>query len=310
VHAEASVVVVTYNSARDIARLIDGLRVAARDRPIRLIVVDNDSSDDTVGLVRSEEDVVLVESGGNLGYAGGINVGLPFTENSDNVLFLNPDLVVAPDTVTRLLEVVGQDRVGAAVPLIREEDGAVFPSLLHEPSLMRCLCDAVLGRDMCSRLGLPSEQIIRRESYSVPNDVDWAMGAAVLVPAAVARDVGPWNDSFFLYAEEIDYMRRIRARGLRIRFDPSAVVTHRGGGSGSSIDLEALKAVNRVRYIETYHGPIYSVAFRAAVALRHALRSYRAEHRHVLGVLLRRRRWRDLPGPTVNGKPTTVSGNE
>jgi GT2 family glycosyltransferase len=303
-------VVVTYNSASDISRLTDGLRVAASDRPVRLIVVDNDSSDDTVALIRSEEDVVLVESGGNLGYAGGLNAGLPFTENSDNVLFLNPDLAIAPDTVTRLLEVVSQDRVGAAVPLIREEDGAVFPSLLHEPSLIRCLCDAVLGRNICSRLGLPSEQIIRRESYSAPHEVDWAMGAAVLVPADVVRAVGPWNESFFLYAEEIDYMRRIRTRGLRIQFDPAAVVTHRGGGSGSSIDLEALKAVNRVRYIETYHGRVYSAAFRAAVALRHALRSYRAEHRHLLGVLLRRRRWRDLPGPTVNGKPTTASGND
>ena len=97
--------VVTYNSARDIPRLIDGLRVAASDRAIRLIVVDNDSSDDTVGILRSEQDVVVVESGGNLGYSGGLNVGLSFTGSCDNVLFLNPDLAVAPDTVTRLLEV-------------------------------------------------------------------------------------------------------------------------------------------------------------------------------------------------------------
>ena len=129
------------------------------------------------------------------------------------------------------------------------------------------------------------------------------MGAAVLVPAAVARDVGPWNESFFLYAEEIDYMRRIRTRGLRIQFEPAAVVRHRGGGSGSSIDLEALKAVNRVRYIEIYHGRVYSAAFRAAVALRHALRSYSAEHRHVLAILLRRRRWLELPGATHSTRP-------
>jgi GT2 family glycosyltransferase len=217
------------------------------------------------------------------------------------VFFLNPDLVLAPDTVTRLLEVAGKDRVGAAVPLILEDDGTIFPSLLHEPSLLRCLCDAVLGRNICSRLGLPSEQDIRRESYSTPHEVDWAMGAAVLVPAPVVRDVGPWNESFFLYAEEIDYMRRIRMRGLRIQFEPSAMVRHRGGGSGSSVDLEALKAVNRVRYIEIYHGSAYSAAFRASVALRHALRSYRAEHRHVLAFVLNRRRWAELPGREPGG---------
>lgn len=299
-HADVSVVVVTYNSARDISELIDHLRVAAHDRSIRLIVVDNHSSDDTVGIVQAEKDITLIESGGNLGYSGGINVGLPLTGNCDNVLFLNPDLAIAPDAVTRLLGAADQDRVGAVVPLILDEDGAIYPSLYREPSLIRCVCDAVLGRNICSLLGLPSESDIRRESYDEPHDVDWAMGAALLVPAAVASEVGKWNEVFFLYAEEVDYFRRIRTRNLHIRFEPSAVVKHRGGGSGRSPDLAALKAVNRIRYIEMYHGSVYSAIFHAAVALRHALRSYNAVHRHTLAVVLRRRRWRELPHDTSN----------
>ena len=59
--------VVTYNSASDISQLIDDLRLAARDRPIRLIVVDNQSSDDTVNVVRAHDDIILVESGGKPG---------------------------------------------------------------------------------------------------------------------------------------------------------------------------------------------------------------------------------------------------
>jgi GT2 family glycosyltransferase len=91
-HADAAVVVVTYNSASDISQLIDDLRVAAQDRTLRVIVVDNQSSDGTTEIVRAHADVKLVESGGNLGYAGGINVALPFTEPCDAVLILNPDL--------------------------------------------------------------------------------------------------------------------------------------------------------------------------------------------------------------------------
>ena len=83
VHADAAVVVVTYNSASDIAELIADLRVAADDHALRVIVVDNQSSDETVAIVRSHPDVELVESGGNLGYAGGINVALPFTHPCD-----------------------------------------------------------------------------------------------------------------------------------------------------------------------------------------------------------------------------------
>lgn len=91
--------VVAYNSAADLPDLIDDLRRAARDCRVRLIVVDNQSSDGTVDLVRAHEDVELVETGGNLGYAGGINAGLRVVGDCDAVLILNSDLGLAHDTL-------------------------------------------------------------------------------------------------------------------------------------------------------------------------------------------------------------------
>ena len=293
--ADVATVVVTYNSARDIPLLIDGLRVAAHDRPIRLVVVDNLSSDETVSFLRGQDDVILVESGANIGYAGGINVGLRNIGSCEHVLFLNPDLELAVDTVARLVDIAGEPRLGAVVPLVLDGDGAIHPSLGREPSLLRALGDAVVGGNICALLGLPAEMDYRKESYLHSHDVDWATGAALLVPAAVAREVGNWNEAFYLYSEEVDYFRRIRTSGRRIRFEPSAVVKHRAGGSGRSPDLAALQAVSRIRYIETYHGSAYAKAFRAVVALRHALRSYDPVHRHILGFVLRRKRWPELP---------------
>jgi GT2 family glycosyltransferase len=80
-------------------------------------VVDNQSSDGTADIVRTHMDVRLIESTENLGYAGGINAGLPFADPSDAVLILNPDLALAPDTVTRMLAATTADRIGAVVPL-------------------------------------------------------------------------------------------------------------------------------------------------------------------------------------------------
>jgi GT2 family glycosyltransferase len=300
-HADVGVVVVTHNSARDVPLLIDGLRVAAHDRRIRLIVVDNQSSDDTVSLVRAQEDIILVESGGNRGYSGGINAALPMVGRCENVLILNPDLELAPDAVPRLIAAADEAGVGAVVPLILDGDGAIHPSLGREPSLIRGIGDALFGGNICALLRLPSEFDYRKESYLHAHDVDWATGAALLVRAAVAREVGDWSEAFFLYSEEVDYFRRIRTSGWRIRFAPSAVVKHRAGGSGRSRDLAALQAVNRIRYIETYHGSAYSAMFRAVVALRHALRSYDPVHRHALAFVLRRKRWREL----THSKPPT-----
>ena len=294
-YANVAVVVVTYNSASDISLLIDDLRVAALDRPLRVIVVDNHSSDGTADIVRGHTDIRLIESGENLGYSGAINVGLRFVGQCDTVLILNPDLRLAPDTVTRLLGALDDDRIGAIVPLMLDEDGGMWVSLRREPSLTRAIGDAFLGsRVWRNRPGFLSEHDYRPASYLEAHDVDWATGAALLIPAAVVGEVGDWNEEFFLFSEETDYLRRIRECGRRIRFEPSAVVQHRRGGSGTR-ELATLMAVSRVRYAERHHGWAYSAVFRAVVALAELLRFNDPVHRHTLGVLLNRRRWGQLP---------------
>lgn len=302
-HADAVVLVVTYNSASDVPSLIVDLRIAAQDRPIRVIVVDNQSSDGTAEVIRAHSDINLIESGGNLGYAGGINVGLPFVGRCDAVLILNPDLTLGPNAVTRLLGALDDHQIGAVVPLILDEDGATYTSLRREPSLSRAIGDALLGRRFRARPGFLSEIDYRPRDYVEAHDVDWATGAAVLVRASLARELGDWNEEFFLYSEETDYFRRVRESGHLVRYEPSAVVKHRRGGSGTSPALATLMAVNRVRYAELHNGAMFTVLFRAAVALAEALRSYDPDHRRTLAVILNRSRWRELPQAT---KPPTV----
>lgn len=304
-NADVAVVVVTYNSASDISQLVDDLRVAGRNRALRVIVVDNQSSDDTAALVRTHPDVELVESGGNLGYAGGINVALPLTEPCDAVLIFNPDLRVKPDAVNRLLESLAADpRVGAVVPRILDMDELTYPSLRFEPSVTRALGDAFFGSKLwVDRPAILSEFDNRADSYLYAHDVDWATGAALLIRAEVARELGKWNEAFFLYSEETEYFRRVRERGYLVRFEPLAVVQHRLGGCGTSPALATLLAVNRVRYAELYHGPLYSAMFRASVVLAELLRSYDPAHRRTLAVVTNRSRWRELPAAT---KPLVV----
>jgi len=306
-HADVAAVIVTHNSASDISALIDDLRVAAADLRLRVVVVDNQSSDGTADIVRTHRDVRLIESTENLGYAGGINAGQPFADPCDAVLILNPDIALAPDTVTRLLAAASTSRIGAVVPLMLRANGAAFFSLRREPSLTRAFGDALLGGKVRWRPGFLSQTDTRPESYTEVHDVDWATGAAVLIPAATAREVGAWNEEFFLYSEEIDYFRRIRESGRVVRFEPSAVVEHRGRGSGTSPELAILMAVNRVRYVERHHGRAYSVLFRAVAALAEGLRSRDTVHRRTLAFILDRSRWDELPNRTEPTSPHQFS---
>lgn len=294
-HADISVVVVTYNSAAHIEALLDDLRAAARYVTLRVIVVDNQSRDATIERVAHHPDVILLEAGGNLGFGGGLNAGLRRVGDCDAVLFLNPDLRLDPDAPAELLAAVKEEGVGAAVPALFESDGELYLSLYHEPTPLRALGDALFGRRFRSRPGWLAGTNLDTDSYRRPHDVEWATGAALLVSLDTSRAVGAWWDDYPIYAEETDYFRRIRSAGRRVRFVPTARMTHHGGGSGSSPGLLALMAVNGVRYIGRYHGRAYTAAYRAVAVVSAALRANRPDFRYCFAVLCNRARWNELP---------------
>ncbi|SEL12508.1 WecB/TagA/CpsF family glycosyltransferase [Rhodococcus maanshanensis] len=279
IRATVTIVIVTHKSASDLHTLIDGLRLAALEHPIRLIIVDNRSSNGTAEFAPIHSDVHLIRSGGDLGYAEGINVALPLVDPCAAVLLLDPDLEVRPDTISQLLSALGDRGVGAVVPTILDRDGAIYPSLRREPSLTRAAGDAIFGSHFPSRPGFLTEIDYRPEDYATPWDVDWATGAAVLLRSTLARELGAWNEEHILFSEEADYCRKIRASGHRVRFEPAAVVTHRGSGSGTVSSLGTPMSVNRIRYVRRSHGAVYAGLFRCAVALADMLRSTRARQR-------------------------------
>ncbi|MFE3189491.1 glycosyltransferase family 2 protein [Nocardia sp. NPDC059240] len=308
--AAVAIVIVTYNSATDIPLLLNDLRSEARDTSLRVVVVDNESADGTAEVVRGYPEVVFVESGGNLGYAGGINVGLGHIGNCAAVLILNPDLRVRPGTIARMVATLdSDDRIGAVVPLILNTEGHPHISLSREPSVTRAFGDALLGsRAWLDRPAWLSEFDYRPASYEHAHDIDWATGACLLVRGTLAAELGEWKEDFFLYSEETEYFRRIRSSGYSVRFDPAAVVQHRLGGSGTSPALATLLEVNRVRYIEMHHNRWYATLFRAMVALAALMRSYDADRRRTLSIVLDRERWETLPKATKPAVAESLSG--
>lgn len=294
--ADVAVLVVTHNNAADVEPLIQSLRREARSLAIRVVVADNASEDGTFDALRAHPDVVAFDTGGNWGYAGGINRALERAGEAEAHLVLNPDLVVSPGALTNLLGRLRRKGVGASVPLLQDADGALYPSLRREPTILRALGDALAGSKGSPRPGWASEVDHDPDSYRHPHPVDWATGAAILVRASAAEDVGTWDERYFLYSEEVDYCRRLRDAGAEIWFEPTAVMTHRQGGSGSSPALVALQAVNRVRYFRAYHGRARSMVFGGVVLAGALARSWRRPgERAAVAALLSDRRRNALP---------------
>ena len=299
--ADIAVVIVTYNSAAQVDELFADLRRDAVSLALRVVVVDNESTDDTAELVSKHDDINLIRSGGNIGYAGGINRARPHLGPSAAVLILNPDLRLRERALAAMLSALARPDVGAVVPVsVFDEADKLDLTLRREPSILGALGDAVMGgRRFAGRPSWLTETELRLERYRMPHAVDWATGAALLIRADVERTIGDWDESYFLYSEETDYCRRIRHHGYRVWFEPKALVQHSGAGSGTSSALSTLMAVNKVRYVERHHRRPYAAAYRAVVALHEARRARDPAHRRTLGVLLRRDRWHELPRATV-----------
>lgn len=294
---DCAVIVVTYNSGAHISPLLDSLPAAADGLSVRCVVVDNDSRDETVHIVSSRDDVLLVHSGANLGYSGAINIGRACAGRCSSLFIVNPDAVLEPGCIAALYAALHDPQVGVAVPMLLNEDGSLYLTLRRDPSVTRALGDALFGSRLARRPGWLGETIRDHRVYASPHSVAWATGAAMLVSTDCDRVVGSWDESrFFLYSEETDFATRARRAGYLVRFVPTARVRHEQGGSGRSSELDALLAVNRIRYYEKYHRRPATSLFRIAVTLHYLLRSWDSSARRALAVVSRRARWVELPG--------------
>jgi N-acetylglucosaminyl-diphospho-decaprenol L-rhamnosyltransferase len=297
-----SVVIVTWNSARHLPRLLASLPEALLGvRQWQLVVVDNDSADDTVSLVRTmAPHAELVETGGNLGYAAAVNRGTAVVPGSD-VLVLNPDVALRPYSVARLLTAIRTDpTVGIAVPRLVDEEGVTRWSLRRAPTVLRQLGEALLGGRRAAGRPRLGEVVDDQWAYEHAHDAEWATGAVMLVSRRCLDLVGLWDESFFLYSEETDYALRARDAGLRVRYEPSAVAEHSEGDAQRRPELWAFVVRNKVRLHARRAGTASGLLMLLAVLANETVRApFSALHRHGLRALLAPSGLRSLlrPGP-------------
>jgi N-acetylglucosaminyl-diphospho-decaprenol L-rhamnosyltransferase len=255
-----AVVIVTFNSAEVIDRLLDSLPAGSGQLRAEIVVVDNGSTDQTCAKVAARTDCRLVRSV-NLGYAAGINTGVAEVVSKAPILVLNPDIVVAPDSVQPLLERLSKPGVGIVVPKILESDGSLHLSLRREPTLLRA---TGLGGTGWAPL---AEYVTEPAAYERAGPVDWALGAAMLISRECLDGLGGWDESYFLYSEETDFCLRAGAAGWQTWYEPRSVMTHAGGGSGRNDSTHVMQIINRVRFYARRHRAVPAWGYYALTVL-------------------------------------------
>ncbi|HYI34249.1 MAG TPA: WecB/TagA/CpsF family glycosyltransferase [Glaciibacter sp.] len=292
--AHVAVIIVSANSAQQIAALLESLRLEASDMILRVLVVYNDSQEEIKDLLSRQSDVIVVRDDGRRGRAGGINAARKHIGDAGTVLILNADRVIERGTLRAMLRTMSRTGAGAVVPRLLDPDGTTYRSLRREPTLRRALFDAFFGaHDNRRPLGL-SEFEADPESYEHAHQVEWAGGTSLLVRRDVYDAVGDWDERFYRYSDETDYLRRVREVGATVWYEPKARM-RRTPAPTPSPAFAALLAVNRIRYSQKHHSWLYALIFHLLVAIHEVLRVKDPVHRHILGVLLNQPGWRHLP---------------
>lgn len=268
-----AVVIVTYNSEDVLPGLLDSLREGLLGvARYEVIVVDNDSGDRSVKLAREHPiNPRVVEMRRNAGYAAGINAAAAIVDPAMALLVLNPDVRLCSNAAARLLSRLRDPAIGVAVPTIENEDGTVAQSLRREPSLITAWSDALVGTKLAARLGL-GEIVADPALYRDGGLVEWATGAALAISAKARFLVGEWDETFFLYSEEVDYMERVRRAGFAVVYDTQARAMHIGGDYHENSFLSALMTTNRIRYFRRHHSALATTLFRLSIVVGETMR--------------------------------------
>ena len=282
-----AIVIVSYNSALVLPGLLDSLSAGLEGiEKYEIIVTDNDSADNSVDVALAHAICPkVIRMGRNAGYAAGINAAAAIVRKDAHLLILNPDVRLVPGAARRLVERLADPSVGVAVPKIFAEDGTIAWSLRREPSIVTAWTDAILGGTLAARIGT-GEIVSNSALYDREGPTEWAEGSVLAVAARARGVVGDWDESFFLYSEETDYMRRVRECGLSVTYVPQAQAVHIGGDYQNP-RLAALLAVNRIRYYRRHHGPLSTAMFRLSIMVGEGMRAFRGPgHRAALRAAL------------------------
>jgi GT2 family glycosyltransferase len=227
-----SVIIVNYNSG---IMLTECVRSALKQVQ-QVIVVDNASFDESVMRLAKtfslEKGVVVIHAGRNLGFAAACNLGIP-AATGEYLLFLNPDCVLEPGALRRMVEVLEVNpAVGMVGGLLIDPDGAEQGGGRRAvPTPWRSLVRASgLYRFADRWPSLFFDFYLHKQPLpDAPVEVDAISGALMLVRRGALKDVGPLDEGYFMHCEDLDWCVRFRHRGWKIMFVPDACVVHHKG---------------------------------------------------------------------------------
>lgn len=226
-------------------------------RVMEVIVVDNGSMDGSVEMLRREFPwVQLIVNRENLGFTRGSNQGIQ-TSRGRYVLLLNPDTELVGNALPLMLDYMdGHPQVGALGPQLRYPDGSIQPSRRRFPTLATAFLESTILQQWFPRNRVLDHYYLNDQPDDTLQEVDWVVGACILLQREAIEQVGLLDESVFMYSDELDWCRRAKSAGWRVIYLPAAQVIHHEGQSSEQAvaarHIHFQKA--KIYYFRKHHG--------------------------------------------------------
>lgn len=241
--SQLDIVLVSYNTAEYTKRAIESVYAETHDTDFKIIMVDNDSKDNSVELIANEfPQVEIIQTGANLGFAGGVNIGAKASD-SDFVLLLNPDTVILEKAIDRLMAFSRKTpKAGIWGGVTLNDDLSLNPNNARAQLSTKTLLFSALGLSKAFKHSC----FFNHDNYGCwdrksEREVDVITGCFFLTPRTLWEELEGLDETFFMYAEEADYCIRAIKKGYQPRVTPDARIIHHGGVSETNLSGKMLK---------------------------------------------------------------------
>ena len=232
---KVGVIIVSFNTKELTDNCLDRLFQSKNQTKFEVVVVDNNSQDQTVNLIRKKyPQVTVVESGANLGFSKGNNLGASHI-NAEYYLFLNSDTEVGDKFIDQMLAYAQTQNKQLASCQLINRDGSFQPNGGDLPTPWP-LFNWLSGFDDLTRLfGLQLPAFHRQNlDYYLQDQIGWVGGTVLLIQASAFSQLQGWDENIFMYGEDVDLCWRAKQMGLQVGWTNEATVLHIGGGSSKN----------------------------------------------------------------------------
>lgn len=241
--------IVTHHS--DIEKLRQAVQSLAESSvDHQLIIVDNDSDTTYVQQLRGLDQATVIQSGSNKGFGYGHNIAFTQSGDADYLLVMNPDVVIHEGCLESMIAYMdGNNDVGCCVPRVQFPD--VSPQYLNKrlPSVFdlfaRRFVPKMLRNTQWMKRKMDAYEM-RDIGYENICDVPFASGCFMLIRQSIVKELGGFDERYFMYLEDCDLSRRIADAGHAVRYLPDATITHhweRGSHKSTKLFLVMIRSM-------------------------------------------------------------------